>query len=163
MVFSCLLPAKQIAGLSLLFYWSLFKIILFRCENIIRAIWVVPRPICISLPNQISPTLEEIWMHGWSTAHYILEVWHERDLQRCLCPAGTSQMLYPSPMTVAETVWCSNWRGWLTKFSRWMVCNVTHSFIFQFIGAEWMTRNTSWFHVLVEFVCWCFAVAFPYL
>lgn len=154
MLFSYLLPAKQIAGLSLLFYWSLFKIIFFRCQNLIRAIWIVPQAnlLFLAQPNFsfFGRKLKE--RLAYSSLHLGCLKW--KGLAEVSCPAGTSQMLYPSPVTVAETVWCSSWRGRLTKVSGWMVCNVTHSFIFKLIGAEEMTGNNSWFHV--ELMGHCF-------
>lgn len=129
MLFSCLLPAKQIAGSSLLFYWSLFKIIFFRCQNLIRAIWIAPQAnLLFRAPPNFS-------YFGWNQNEwFICSSWHPgclkwKGLAEVSCPAGRYQMLYSSPMTVAETVWRSNWKRRLIKVSRRMVWNVIHSFI----------------------------------
>lgn len=53
----------------------------FRHQNLIREIWIIPQATLLFLtqPNKISHTLEEIWINGWSTAHYILDVGNGRD------------------------------------------------------------------------------------
>lgn len=153
MLFSCLLPAKQIARPSLLFYWSLFKIIFFGHQNLIRAIWIVPHPPLL-FPVQPNFPYFGRNLNEWlvcSSFHLGCLKW--KGLAEVSCPAGASQMLDPSPMAVAETVWYSNWKRGLIKVSRWKVCSATHSFIFKLIGAERMTKNTSWFHVDLMAYC----------
>lgn len=152
MLFSCLLPAKQIAGSSLLFYWSLFKVN-FRCQNLIRAIWVPPLAILL-FPAQPNFSYFVRNLNEW----LVYSSWHLgclkwKGLAEVSCPAGTSQMLYSSPMTVAETMWCSNWKERLIKVSGWMVCNVTHSFIFK------PSRVEEWQEIILDFM-WSWQATF---